>query len=88
MIWKLVITGPATEPRSSEYDTPAAAWRAYERSIRELEDAGFARHGPEDVWYGIGSTQPLVRDGTVVSVHIERGDSAPDARLRAPLSRA
>ena len=74
MIWKLAVNGTAAELRSSEYDTAAAAWRAYERSIRELEDAGFARHGPEDVRYGIGSTQRLVRDGTVVSVHIERGD--------------
>jgi hypothetical protein len=74
MLWNLAVTGPAAEPRSAKYATPAAAWRAYERSIRELEDAGFARHGPEDIRYGIGSTQRLVRDGTVVSVHIERGD--------------
>jgi hypothetical protein len=72
--WKLAVTGPAAEARSLEYDASATAWRAYERSIRDLEDAGFARHGPEDVRYGIGSTQHLVRDGTVVSVHIERGD--------------
>ena len=72
--WKLAVNGPPAEPRSSEYDTPAAAWRAYEHSIRELEDAGFAGHGPEDVRYGIGSTQRLVRDAAVVSVHIERVD--------------
>jgi hypothetical protein len=74
MLWNLAVEGPAAELRSSEYDTPAAAWRAYERNVRELEDAGFARNGPEDIRYGVGSTQRLVRDGAVVSVHIERGD--------------
>lgn len=74
MLWNVAITGPAADQRSSEYDTPAAAWRAYECRIRELEDVGFARHGPEDVRYGIGSTQRLMRAGALVSVHIERGD--------------
>ena len=74
MLWNVAITGPAADQRSSEYDTPAAAWDAYERSIRELEDAGFARYEPEDIRYGIGSAQRLRRDGAVVSVHIERGD--------------
>ena len=74
MQWMLSLHNPVGSDQSWMYEAARDAWDAYKALIDQLEHDGCVRQGTEAVQYGRSTTQTLLRDHNVVTVHLTRTD--------------
>ena len=78
--WKLSLHHPVEGDQAWAYDVTHDAWDSYEALIDALERDGYIREGIEAVRYGRSAMQTLIRDCTIVTVHLVKSsldESAP-----------